>query len=188
MFSLSRSPLWEPPSHPLLPYIYEGAPSPIPILFPWHSPTLGHWTPSGPRASPPTDVQQGHLLPHMWPMTWVTTCVYFGPQDLQVVWLVDTIVPSMGLQTLSAPSVPSLSPPPGIPELSPMVDCKLPLYLSGSGRTSQETTISGFYQQAPVGIHNNFWVWWLYMGWPFLQFLLHTLSPYFLLWVLSWLF
>jgi hypothetical protein len=41
----------------------------------------------------------------------------------------------------------------------------VPLYLSGSGRTSQETAISGFHQQALPIIHNSVWVWWLYMGW-----------------------
>ncbi|KRY04454.1 hypothetical protein T03_18051 [Trichinella britovi] len=47
-----------------------------------------------------------------------------------------------------------------------MVGCKhLPLYLSGSGRASQETAISGFHQQALPSIHNNVQVWWLYMGW-----------------------
>jgi hypothetical protein len=40
-----------------------------------------------------------------------------------------------------------------------------PLYLSGTGRAPQETAISGFCQQALVGIHNSVWVWWLYMGW-----------------------
>ena len=41
-----------------------------PPLFPHqHSPTLGHRTPSGPKASPPTDVQQGHPLLHMQPET-----------------------------------------------------------------------------------------------------------------------
>jgi hypothetical protein len=78
----------------------------------------------------------------------------------------------------------------GEPVLSSMVDFEhLPLYLSGSGRASQETVISGSCQQALVGIHNSVWAWWLYMGWisrwdisewPFLQSLLHTLSPYFL--------
>ena len=52
------------------------------------------------------------------------------------------------------------------PVLSPMVGCEHPpLYLSGTGRASQETAISSSYQQAPVGIHNSVWVWWLYMGW-----------------------
>ena len=54
----------------------------------------------------------------------------------------------------------------GDPELSPMVGCEhLPLYLSGSGRGSQETDILGFHQQALPSIHNIIWFWLLYMGW-----------------------
>ena len=30
-------------------------------FLPWHSPTLGHQTPSGPRAAPPTDVHKAIL-------------------------------------------------------------------------------------------------------------------------------
>ena len=53
----------------------------------------------------------------------------------------------------------------GDPVLSSMVDCKhLPLYLSGSGRASQKTAISGSCQQALLGICNNMWVWCLYVG------------------------
>jgi hypothetical protein len=45
-----------------------------------------------------------------------------------------------------------------------MADWDFPLlYLTGYGRTAQETAISGFYQQALPGIHNNVWVWWLHM-------------------------
>jgi hypothetical protein len=45
------------------------------------------------------------------------------------------------------------------PVLSPMVGCEHPpLYLSGTGRASQKTAISGFCQQALVGIHNGVWV------------------------------
>jgi hypothetical protein len=77
-FPLSRSPLQTSP--PPLPCLYEGPP-------PWHFPTLGHRTPLGPRASPPTDVQQGHLLPHRWPAPWVAPCVFIGwwfsPRELQ---------------------------------------------------------------------------------------------------------
>jgi hypothetical protein len=44
--------------------------------------------------------------------------------------------------------------------LSPMVGCEhMPLYLSGSGKASQETAISGSCQQALLGIHNSIWVW-----------------------------
>jgi hypothetical protein len=47
-----------------------------------------------------------------------------------------------------------------------MDDCEHPLlYLPGTGRAPQETAISGSCQQALVGIHNNVWVWWLFMGW-----------------------
>ena len=48
----------------------------------------------------------------------------------------------------------------GVPMLSPMDDCEHPpLYLSGLGRASQETTISGSCQKAFVVIHNSVWVW-----------------------------
>jgi hypothetical protein len=40
--------------------------------------------------------------------------------------------------------------------LSPMVGCKhMPLYLSGFGRVSQETAISGYCQQVLLGICNS---------------------------------
>jgi hypothetical protein len=66
------------------------------------------------------------------------------------VWLVDAVLP-MGLQTPSAI---------GDPVLSPTVGCEhLPLYLSGSGRASQETAISGSCQQALLGIRNGVRVW-----------------------------
>jgi hypothetical protein len=52
------------------------------------------------------------------------------------------------------------------PVLSPMVGWEHPpLYLSGNGRASQETAISGSCQQALVGIYNSVWIWWQYMGW-----------------------
>jgi hypothetical protein len=52
------------------------------------------------------------------------------------------------------------------PMLSPMYGCEHPLlHLSGTGRASQETAISGSCQQALVAICNSVWVWWLYMEW-----------------------
>ena len=60
------------------------------------------------------------------------------------VWLVDTVVLPMGLQTPSSSFSPFSNSSIEDTMLSPMVGCEhLPLYLSGSGRASQETTISG---------------------------------------------
>ena len=67
----SRNPLSNPPS-PCLSTTHP----PTPTFPPWHSPTLGHRLPSGPRALPPTYVQQRHPLPHMQLETWVPPCVY----------------------------------------------------------------------------------------------------------------
>jgi hypothetical protein len=71
----------------------------------------------------------------------------------------------------------------GDPVLSSMDGCEhLLMYLSGTGRASQDTAISDSYQQALVGIYNS--VWWLSMdgspggavsGWSCLKSLLHTL-------------
>ena len=63
------------------------------------------------------------------------------------VWLVDIIFLPMRLQTSSAPSVLFSNSSIGELDLSPI--CKhLPLYLSGSGRASQETALSGSCQYA----------------------------------------
>jgi hypothetical protein len=52
------------------------------------------------------------------------------------------------------------------PALSPMVGCEHPsLYLSGSGRASQESVITGSFQHALLVIHNSVWVWCPYMEW-----------------------
>jgi hypothetical protein len=75
-----------------------------------------------------------------------------------VYWLVHIVVPPMGLQTHSVPWVLSLVPT--LETLSPVVGSEHPpLYLSGTGRTPQETAISSSYQQGLVGIHNSVWVW-----------------------------
>ena len=72
----------------------------------------------------------------------------------------------------------------GVPMLIPMVGCEHQhLYLSVSGTTSQETTISGSCQKALFGICHCILVRCLYIdgcpgwavsGWPFLQSLIHT--------------
>jgi hypothetical protein len=99
---------------------------------------------------------------------WVLPCVHFGwwliLWELWGYWLVHIVVPSMRLQTPSAPCVLSLVPPLG-PLYSVQWMAESPLYLSSNDRAPQVTAISGSCQQALVGIHNSVWVWWLYMGW-----------------------
>jgi hypothetical protein len=140
-----------PPKPPILSpslFFYKGAPHPpSPIFLPWHSPTLGHQAFTGPRASLPTDAQKGHPLLHMQLEPWVPPCELFGwwfsPWELWSAWLVDIVPPPMGLQTPSAPSVLSLTPPLGTPYSVQWLTVSIHLYLSGSDRASQETAISG---------------------------------------------
>jgi hypothetical protein len=121
-YPLSRSPLRKPPSHPPPPATMRVLPHTptTPASQLGHSYTLGHQTPSGPRADTPTDFQQGHPLPHMRPEPWVPSFVLFGwwfsTQELQRSgWLILLLSPppQLGLQTPSAPSVPSPISPSG---------------------------------------------------------------------------
>jgi hypothetical protein len=124
-------------------------------FLPRHFPTLGHWTKG--------------LSSHWWltrpssatyAAETIGPCILFGWwfsfSELWGVWLDDIILLSMGLKT---PSALFSNSSVGDPVLSPMVGCENPpLYLSGSGRTSQETAISSSCQQALLGIHNRVWV------------------------------
>ena len=50
--------------------------------------------------------------------------------------------------------------------LHPMDDCEHPLlYLPGTNKSPQDTTILGSCLQALVGICHSDWIWWLFMGW-----------------------
>ena len=113
--------------HPSSPCLYGGVPTHTHPL-PSSHPTVGHGTPSGPRASPLPDIQKGHPLPHIWPAQWVPPCVFFGwwssPKELQGVCPIDNIAPSMGLQTPLAPSFPSPTPLLWTIMLSQMVGCE----------------------------------------------------------------
>jgi hypothetical protein len=54
------------------------------------------------------------------------------------------------------------------PLVQSTVGCENPsLYLSDSGRASQETVLSGYCQHAllGLGVCISVWVWWLYTGW-----------------------
>ena len=123
-YLLSCSPLW-PNSIPFpLPLFLWGCSHthpPTPDFLSWHSPTLGHQVFTGPRASPPTDVWQGHPLLHIQLEPQNPPCVLFGwwfsLWELWGCWLVNTVVPPMRLQTPSSPqSFPNSSI--GVPVLS----------------------------------------------------------------------
>jgi hypothetical protein len=97
---------------------------PTPASLSWPSPTLEHGAFTRPKASTLIVVPQGHPLLHMWLEPWVPPCILFGwlfsPWKLWAAgagcaWL--KIVLPMGLQTPSAISVPSLTPPLGTQSL-----------------------------------------------------------------------
>ena len=67
--------------------------------------------------------------------------------------------PFSSLGTFSSSSI-------GDPVFHPIADCEHPLLcLPGTGIASQETAISGSFQQILAGICNSVCVWWLIMGW-----------------------
>jgi hypothetical protein len=98
--------------------------SSTPTSPPLHSLTPGNQAFPGPRASSPIDAQQGHPWLHMPLEPWVPPCAlfdwWFSPWEFWWggkvgSWLVDIAVLPMGLQTPSAPSFLSLTPPLGSP-------------------------------------------------------------------------
>jgi hypothetical protein len=107
-----------------------------PASLSWNSPILGDQAFTRPRASPLIDVPPGHPLLHMQLKPWALLVCSFGwwfsPWELWGYWLAHIVVPPMGLQTPSAPSVLSNSSI-GVSVLSAMVGCKHHyLYWSGS--------------------------------------------------------
>jgi hypothetical protein len=142
-----------------------------------HQPTQFHWNPPHRGIEPSQD--QGSLLPLITNLAilWYRCC--WSSETLSVYslvgglvpwtswgnWLVHIVVPPMELQTPLAPWVLSLDPPLGTLCSVQWLTESIHLYLSGIGRASCETAISGSSQQALVDIHNSVWVWWLYIGW-----------------------
>jgi hypothetical protein len=81
-------------------------------------------------------------------------------------WLVHIVVPPIGLQFPLAPWVISLAPPLGGRVTQPIADCDHPLLcLLGPGTVSQETAISGSFQQNLASVCNGVSIWKLIMGW-----------------------
>jgi hypothetical protein len=130
-----------------------------PTFWPLHSPVLGNikfarprgfssqWWPTSPSsatyaARDMSSVGGGALLISSY------CCSTYRVAD-----------PFSSLGTFSSSSI-------GGPVFHPIDDCEHPLlYLPGTGQASQETAISGYFQQNLVGICNSVCVWWLIMGW-----------------------
>jgi hypothetical protein len=138
--------------------------------WPWHFPILGHRTFTGPRVSLPIDDWLGHPLLHMRLEPPVPSCVFFdwwfSPKELWGLLVCSYCCSSYGAANPFSSFGPLSSSFNGDLVLSPMVGWEHPpLYSSGTGRASQKTAIVVSCQQALLGIHNSFCVWWLYMGW-----------------------
>ena len=81
-------------------------------------------------------------------------------------WLVHIVVPPIGLQFPLAPWVLSLAHDLGDSVTHPIDDCDHQLLcLLGPGIVSQETAISGSFQQNLASVCNSVSVWRLIMGW-----------------------
>ena len=81
-------------------------------------------------------------------------------------WLVHNVVAPTGLQISLAPWILSLASSIGSPVIHPLADCEHPLLcLLGPGIVSQETAISGSFQQNLASVCNGVSVWKLFMAW-----------------------
>ena len=155
---------------------------------------MGNRTPSGPRASLPTDVQQDHPLLHMWLEPWIPPCVFFGwcfsPWELWGFWLVDIVVLFYEVENPFSSISPSLAPSLGSPcsvqwlaESIHLCICQAlaeplrrQLYQAAVSRHFLASAIvseliSVYGMDSPGGAVS---------GWPFLLSLLHTLTQNFL--------
>ena len=103
--------LWKSPIPFHLPLLTN---VPTPTSWPWNSPILGHRAFTRPRTSPSTDDLLGYPLLHVQLEPRVPPCIIFGwwfrPRELWGYWLVDIVVPPMGLQIPSTPWFLSLVP------------------------------------------------------------------------------
>ena len=103
-------------------------------------------------ASLSSDGRLGHLLIHMQ-----------LESRAPGYWLVHNVVAPTGLQISLAPFSSSSI---GGPVIHPIADCEHPLLcLLGPGIVSQETALSGSFQENLASVCNHVSVWRLIMGW-----------------------
>jgi hypothetical protein len=130
----------------------------------------------------------------MWLEPWVPPCVLFGwwfsPWELLGVLVAHIVVLPMGLQTLSALSVLSLTPPLGSPcsvqWLAESIHISICQALAEPFRRQlYQVPDSKHFLASAIVSGFGVCIWdgsphWAVSGWPFLQSLLCTLSLYFL--------
>jgi hypothetical protein len=134
-----------------LPCFYEGVPQPSHPLLPPHLWILYI------GAEPSQDQRPFVSLMPYKAILWYICCWSRG--SFHVYPLVGGLVPGSTFRPFFNSFI-------GDPLLSSMVGCKHPpLYLSGSGRASQETAILNSCWFVLLSIHNSVCIWWLCMGW-----------------------
>ena len=107
---------FSPNPFPLLPCFHEGAPSPNHPLPLQHLGISLHWenAPSLNQRPLLPVMPDNAILCYIYNWSHGSLCVLngwcFSPWEFWRVWLVDNVVPPIGLQTLTAPSVLSLAP------------------------------------------------------------------------------
>jgi hypothetical protein len=178
-FPFPGLPFINPLSHP--PCLYEGISTHPPTLIfpPWHFPHPGTSNTLRPKGHSPTNVHQGHPLPHKQPESWLLFARWSSPWELWGVWMVDTVASPMWLKTSSAPSVPSPIPSSGTPCSVQWPLRRQPYQALASKHFPVSTILNRFSDCVWDGFPGR-----AVSGWPFLQSLLPTSSLYFLLWVI----
>ena len=145
--------------------------------------------PSGPRASPPTDVQHGHLLPLMWPAPWVPPSVYFGwwfsPWDLGGGVLVVTYCcSSYGAAnpfTSSSPLTPPLGTPCSVQWMAVSIHlCICQALAKPLRRQLKQAPVSKHFLASTIVSGFGDCIWDGSPGGAVSGYLLHILSQYFL--------
>ena len=123
--------------------------------WPWHSRELRHIKSARPRA----------LSFHWWPTrpsfdTYAARVKSSGVLVSSLCWSTYRVAdPCSSLGTFSSSSI-------GGPVIHPIADCEHPLLcLLGPGIVSQETAISGSFQQTLASVCNGVSIWRLIMGW-----------------------
>jgi hypothetical protein len=113
---------------------------------------------------------------------------WFSPWELWGIWLVDSVVLPMGMQTASAPLVLSLIPPLGTPCSVQWLAASIHLCICQAPaepfrRQLYQAPISKYFLTSKIVSVLTIWdgsSGGSVSRWPFLQSLLHTLSMYFL--------